>query len=60
MIGIIADHYGVPLVNEAVAVPDNNSTLAIQMVIDGTVDFAGPNFSPGMPLYLYYQSMSTS
>ncbi len=50
MIAIIADHYGVSLVDEVVPVPDNNSTIAIEMLINGTIDFAGPNFSPGMSL----------
>jgi hypothetical protein len=45
MISIIGDHYGVPLTR--VVVERNDSTTALEMVIDGQVDLAGPDFSLG-------------
>ncbi|ELR25619.1 uncharacterized protein ACA1_073960, partial [Acanthamoeba castellanii str. Neff] len=46
MISIISNHYGVPLKRVVVPFPDN-STIAIEMLIDGIVDLAGPDFSLG-------------
>jgi hypothetical protein len=47
-ISIIANHYGVPLTRVVVPFPDN-STVAIEMLIDGIVDLAGPDFNFGRP-----------
>ena len=49
MVSIISNHYGVPLERVVLAFPDN-STIAIEMLIAGIVDLAGPDFSLGPPL----------
>lgn len=46
MVSIISDHYGVPL-TRVVLTPPDSSTIAIEMVIAGIVDLAGPDFSLG-------------
>jgi hypothetical protein len=51
MISIISNHYGVPLTRQVVLFP-GNSTIAIEMLIDGIVDLAGPDFALGAPFDL--------
>jgi hypothetical protein len=46
MVSIISNHYGVPLTRVVLSFPDN-STIAIEMLIAGIVDLAGPDFSLG-------------
>jgi hypothetical protein len=57
MISIISNHYGVPLKRVVVPFPDN-STIAIEMLIDGIVDLAGPDFALGPPSSLQNQACS--
>jgi hypothetical protein len=46
MISLISNNYGVALTREALTFPDT-STIAIEMLIAGIVDLAGPDFSLG-------------
>jgi hypothetical protein len=48
MVSIISNQYDVPLTRVVLSFPDN-STIAIEMLIAGIVDLAGPDFSLGSP-----------